>query len=1240
MTVDRSTGIMKRVKDKLSSIGFQLNNTEFVYFVSLYKQLFRKEGEKADALIIDANDFRPSALLSAAERSKMLGAFEYSDLEKRRDQLLKIARETSIIYNPMNGGLGTSVKRERYLKQNWNSIGRKGPFKLSAKGSDLFVDITLNGKTEKVSISEIKLLRIITESNYYKASILKERGSDESIDSINDLLDFVNVYARAGDLTTRFKNQTYRQIFADEGRLTLEEPYNQQLQPVIDQNNTLLPRKSPGGHGFCGVYTLLDILNRPQKKGNMISVLYNSDGINNWVDPLIAGLMVEERIPIAMLTTTKTSLDKKGGQIGVAKNPDGTWRVEILEVANAKSNEQEQLFLDMGLTRGEAGAQYFNTNTVIANYTILQPFLGGLVDTIGMDEFIGVIGPSLIKNAKKAGGEEYFQLEGALGSVILNLNSYLQTTSDPRIKKLMSDHNITSLVRIINVDQDSRARFFTPVKNAIDYWLLTQSDLFTLNTKTWELDTNKSGHLPAFELTDSFYNDVQNCIDAFTGASVKDLDYLEIKGVATIKNAILKGTVRIVNESGAPVDFSNQKFQEFLGIRRENGRPVFENVSIVIDGDGRISSRPVLPNMPRTVHAVEDSLLREGYQLSSRALLYFTAMLRQLKSANKTAALIIGKNFTPSALLDPKNFAEEFGGITYEEIAKDEANSQSARSVILLHNEMNGGIGSSLKRKTYLRRLWKGLYGQSQRATEKMFTSAKGSDLFWEDIELNGQKVRALVSVSEARLLAALQERDDYAGTIIQTLASDESRDSIYGLLDTVNIYGRMGIESPYGTKTYARILEDVQDVVGQDPVIDQYQPGADEKGDIVVAETTPGHGICGMGFLLDSQEEERQLGNLGKHFSKGDTVISVIANGDGLNNGADKHIIGWMRRERVPIVMVTTKKTQLDKKGGQLGIEMLQDGSVKLAILETADAISNGQLDLFKEIGLRPGDNEQDFNTNTVLANYSILAPFLKDLRAAVGEDEFLKIISPTLIKRGKKQDVGGVMRDYIHMEGALGSVVLNFNAYISTTNNTKAIAAMKKHNITKLVRVVRVPRRFFTPVKFAIDFWMQAFSDLFKLNTKTWRLTATREGHIPAFVLDSHYDDLQNCIDAFGHASTRDLDTLEIKGIVEIKDAVLKGTVRIINQTGKPVDLNVIRGVIGSSQEGPLVLENTRIVLNINATTVTTIRPLAAQDKPQKFGTSGWRGDRAHFNEDNVLRAAEGSAQYVEGIVEDPEK
>jgi hypothetical protein len=223
----------------------------------------------------------------------------------------------------------------------------------------------------------------------------------------------------------------------------------------------------------------------PKDDQVLIRVIYNGDGPNNFIDAYIIGWMVANNIPIIMVSTTKTAIDKKGGQIGIQILIEGGQiRIEflingkikpqILELAQAKANKQESWFYRIGVSgnkkdEGEPHTQYFNTNTVLINNNILSPFLKELYQIVGREKFIQIVTPDLIKNLKEQNGKKFTQLEGALGSVMFNLNGFVETfeldeTLSPeakgQIRELLKKYNLKKLLYIVNIDHINRDRFF------------------------------------------------------------------------------------------------------------------------------------------------------------------------------------------------------------------------------------------------------------------------------------------------------------------------------------------------------------------------------------------------------------------------------------------------------------------------------------------------------------------------------------------------------------------------------------------------------------------------------------------------------------------------------------------------------------------------------------------------------------------------------------------------------------
>ncbi|MBU2102385.1 MAG: hypothetical protein KKF80_03230, partial [Candidatus Omnitrophica bacterium] len=235
-----------------------------------------------------------------------------------------------------------------------------------------------------------------------------------------------------------------------------------------------------------------------------------------------------------MVSTTKTGIDFKGGQIGIEFLADGKTRVRMLEEGSTKEDKKQlAIFHKMGLPggKGQVGEQYFNTNIVLINYSLIALLLQDLLREVFQGDIEklqkifapDVIRPGIKKNKKD--GKDYIQLEGPIGTALLNLHNYVATSDDPKVKEILERHNVEKMLRIINVDTQNRTRFFTPIKFATDHWLQAYSDYYSLDTNTWMLNDTATGVTPPiFELQDPYYNDVTNVYEAFGKASVSGDD--------------------------------------------------------------------------------------------------------------------------------------------------------------------------------------------------------------------------------------------------------------------------------------------------------------------------------------------------------------------------------------------------------------------------------------------------------------------------------------------------------------------------------------------------------------------------------------------------------------------------------------------------------------------------------------------------------------------------------------------
>ncbi len=84
---------------------------------------------------------------------------------------------------------------------------------------------------------------------------------------------------------------------------------------------------------------------------------------------------------------------------------------------------------------------------------------------------------------------------------------------------------------------------------------------------------------------------------------------------------------------------------------------------------------------------------------------YFYALYR--KYWQKQKCLKIGENFIPSANLEDSQRRKELGVVDYSEIERDLSLADFTTKVDLVCNPMDAGIGSTLIRTNYLKRIWK-----------------------------------------------------------------------------------------------------------------------------------------------------------------------------------------------------------------------------------------------------------------------------------------------------------------------------------------------------------------------------------------------------------------------------------------------------------------------------------------------------------------------------------------------------
>jgi len=281
-----------------------------------------------------------------------------------------------------------------------------------------------------------------------------------------------------------------------------------------------------------------------------------------------------------------------------------------------------------------------------------------------------------------------------------------------------------------------------------------------------------------------------------------------------------------------------------------------------------------------------------------------------------------------------------------------------------------------------------------------------------------------------------------------------------------------------------------------------------------IEGEASGSHGEWGFKFLL-----KFLLGGPER------PTVRAFYNGDNVNAMPDKYMVGWMIEENIPFALLATPRTLNDAKGGMFG-RSGKPGNFVPKLIELATAIVNGQEKLFQKIGIDVDPEgyftgivkyvkgtlerrKQLFNTNIVLMNEQLVSDILYELFQTLynevfhnvsqkERDEYVRqfmhqIISPDLILKGNIEK-----DEKFTIEGPIGTCLVNLNNFFMTLhdnrnsqirqNSEKIKEILEKRGIERLLHIVPVGRTFFSPVKLAIDHWIQAHSDYYRLNIKSW--------------------------------------------------------------------------------------------------------------------------------------------------------
>ncbi len=511
------------------------------YFETLYDLFKNPKKHSLKICVGNEGNVFPTAIASD-EIMLNLPHIQYEDLLKNKKDLEQSAKDVCLWIKKMQAGTGTSLERTEYLKK----VRDSDAVNIGAKGTDLYIEI--NDKLMSLAQVQIMQMKKFADDKKVGEVYFHDIVGPETQNSLQKIWDDENINSLCNDNFFYFGKSFQDHI----------PNLNEDLQ-ITDE------RKSPGGHGLFAFEAILNCLDEnklPKTDKTLISSIGNGEDLGSRPDELILGHMRLNEIPIIMVTTTKTENDLKGGQIAIAKE-NNFYYATIIEKAQAQENDQLELFEQLGLREKDSMA-FFNTNMALINYDILVPLIQKLYNEIGEKEFYKVISPDLIQNWKKKGNKEFLQLEGAMGSILLNLDKYFR-------KKYKKE-----LITFVNIDQKNRSRFFSPIKTAFDFWMQFYSDRFSFDKEHFELINNFPEGLPKIEL-DKEYKSLNIVLNRFNNTSIGQLRHLRVNGSVDFSSCKLAGNI-IVNNLSERIYRPDKNLKD---------------IEIQIDATGSVSSKDI-----------------------------------------------------------------------------------------------------------------------------------------------------------------------------------------------------------------------------------------------------------------------------------------------------------------------------------------------------------------------------------------------------------------------------------------------------------------------------------------------------------------------------------------------------------------------------------------------------------------------------------------------------------------------
>lgn len=539
--------------------------------------------------------------------------------------------------------------------------------------------------------------------------------------------------------------------------------------------------------------------------------------------------------------------------------------------------------------------------------------------------------------------------------------------------------------------------------------------------------------------------------------------------------------------------------------------------------------------------------------------LYFKGLLSQYRQSIATryriaSVLESDGDFLPSGSIPVEEYAKRLNLINYDDITKTD--KQDRRQTIRLrYHELQGGIGTGVRRTTYMQH--RKLGG----------VTAKGMDLSFEMPMANDKRY---LSILEVRLLRLLREAKRFNEVILQYFVNPENQAALNKLLDRPNFeLTNQGLPQ----KSYRECIEEQECLTLAPLLLQELNPTIETvSGSLSKEHLAPGgHGELGTLSLYD-------LATKPIHEFK--DTIRVYCKGNSINESPDESIVRWMANKHIPIVMTARLRTPTDISGGIFGLEKLTNGEEALQLFEYYQAEQSGQVDEFLD-----NTHPQYYDTNTILVNDGILAPFLTELRKIVGDEAYRDIVTADLCQNPKK--ING--KEYIQLEGILGSPFLKLNRFTVGSSDERVQKLRRKYHLDRLIYLVDVSKRWAasTSVKKSFDFWLYGHTDHFQLDMQSWTLVNRKPGHTIQLGSDLlsnvYYKDLHYLIEALDGVSVVNLNYLNIRGKVKLPQAKLAGRVNIESDSDKVVDLNSLPAESGLLVDsGSLILEDVSVSID----------------------------------------------------------